>query len=91
MIYSHKPQRSGRSITADCNNPPQDPPPPKLEKPIIDIPIKDTTPSVPELCIEEPIIIPKPVKKAKIVKEIPQKVSWIKRFLNRVANFLRRK
>jgi len=27
LIYSHKPQRSGRSISANTNNPPQDPPP----------------------------------------------------------------
>lgn len=29
MIYSHKPQRSGRSIASNTNNPPQDPPPNK--------------------------------------------------------------
>lgn len=31
MIYSHKPQRSGRSIHANTNNPPQDPPAPPLK------------------------------------------------------------
>ncbi len=43
MIYSHLPQRSGRSIAANTNNPPQDPPqattlPPTIEeKPIAPI------------------------------------------------------
>jgi len=31
LIYSHKPQRSGRSISANTNNPPQDPPPKPIE------------------------------------------------------------
>lgn len=93
LIYSHKPQRSGRSISSNTNNPPQDPPTPVEEKPIApvvkeqptvtlptpeitipekiiitpkkpsveipDIPIEDTTPSVPEVCPEEKLFIPK--------------------------------
>ena len=39
MIYSHLPQRSGRSIQANTNNPPQDPPPQIIkEKPTVPIP-----------------------------------------------------
>ena len=67
MIYSHKPQRSGRSIQANTNNPPQDPPPPskliglddipKVSYEIPDIPIENTIPPVPELCINEKLII----------------------------------
>lgn len=34
LIYSHKPQRSGRGVSANTNNPPQDPPPPHEEKKI---------------------------------------------------------
>jgi len=88
LIYSHKPQRGGRSIQANTNNPPQDPPP-SPEKPIIDTPlekpivvvpsddsisvdlqipdifIEDSTPPVPEICINT-IHLPKP--------EIPKQV-----------------
>ena len=69
MIYSHKPQRSGRSISANTNNPPQDPPPPKVDdipkipktlEPIVDVPIKDTTPPV--MDIEEKVVVKPPVK-----------------------------
>ena len=93
LIYSHKPQRSGRAISSNTNNPPQDPPSPheenqipipievqpeiiqtisevivpektirKPEKPtqeIPDIPISDTTPPVPEECMEEKPFLPK--------------------------------
>jgi len=31
LIYSHKPQRSGRNISANTNFPPQDPPAPRLQ------------------------------------------------------------
>jgi len=57
LIYSHKPQRSGRSIPTNTNNPPQDPPSPPKDitlddipkvpysetplEPIVDIPIVD--------------------------------------------------
>jgi len=50
LVYSHKPQRSGRSIQANTNNPPQDPPPPP-------------PPPVPEPCVEEKPIITIPEKK----------------------------
>ena len=81
MIYSHKPQRSGRSIAANTNNPPQDPPPskqnppksidvmPKVSYEIPDIPIENTIPPVPELCIKEKLVIA-PTKKA---NQQPQK------------------
>ncbi len=91
MIYSHKPQRSGRSIQANTNNPPQDPPPPskligsddipKVSYEIPDIPIENTIPPVPELCINEKLIIATtpstkiiPKQKPKIsITEKPQK------------------
>lgn len=61
MIYSHKPQRSGRSITANTNNPPQDPPsPPKIDDvpKIVETPIPIETPIaeipvVPDVFIED--------------------------------------
>ena len=101
MIYSHKPQRSGRSISSNTNNPPQDPPPPpknnepivepiveSIPETIIDIPINDTTPPVPEICehVEIPKVkipkvttpkvkIPKVTTKVKTVKPvIPEKL-----------------
>lgn len=58
LIYSHKPQRSGRSITANTNNPPQDPPPPHEEVitlPIIEQPIVET-PVVEVPVMEQPIV-----------------------------------
>ena len=48
LIYSHKPQRSGKSIVSNTNNPPQDPPPPS--KTIIE-------PTIIEPTIVEPIIV----------------------------------
>lgn len=83
MIYSHKPQRSGRDIQANTNNPPQDPPPPsETPQPIVetpipeivipDIPIEDTTPPVPEPCIHEAPTLPKPEKK---IRKTPKKVT----------------
>lgn len=86
MIYSHKPQRSGRSIQANTNNPPQDPPPPPeniiletiipeakvLETIVPDILIADSTPPVLEPCIHEAPVLPKPEKK---VRKTPKKVT----------------
>ncbi len=85
MIYSHKPQRSGRSITTNTNNPPQDPPPPPDKtislddipkvlhvSEIPDIPINDTTPPVPEICVEAKPVIVIPEKKISKPKEIPK-------------------
>ena len=67
MIYSHKPQRGGRSQPTNTNNPPQDPPPPPKDKvippEIPDILISDSTPPVPKVCEKkEEIILPKPAK-----------------------------
>lgn len=119
MIYSHKPQRSGRSIASNTNNPPQDPPPPHEEKQITiqngvqpeivqtipDIPIEDTTPPVPEVCTKDKLTLPKvtlikehiPETKPKVtitpeikVKQLEPKISWFKRFINRVKGFFRR-
>lgn len=81
MIYSHKPQRSGRSIAANTNNPPQDPPPPpktkldiipKVSYEIPDIFIEDSTPPVPEICIKEKLVIATPPPQ-KIRKHSPRK------------------
>lgn len=55
MIYSHLPQRGGRSIKANTNTPPQDPPPPKDKTPTLpDTPIVNT-PQIPDV-ISEPVI-----------------------------------
>jgi hypothetical protein len=78
LIYSHKPQRSGRSITANTNNPPQDPPPPpdsiisesqitESQPQVIDIPIEDTTP-ISEICVKEEKIVTKIVTKPTLPK-----------------------
>lgn len=59
LIYSHKPQRSGRNISSNTNNPPQDPPSPVEEKPIS--PVVEEQPKVtipsPEITVPEKIII----------------------------------
>ena len=123
MIYSHKPQRSGKSIQANTNNPPQDPPPPNilteipikdtidtipvdtipvsLDLQIPDIPIEDTTPPVPEICIESPIpekkiskpqitTIPKPTPK--ITPKVTQpKVSYFRGFIIKILRIFGRK
>ena len=51
LIYAAKPQRGGRNIQANTNNPPQDPPPPPeiLTKDDVFIPIENTAPTVPEV------------------------------------------
>jgi len=54
LIYAAKPQRGGRSIRANTNNPPQDPPPPSIA-------------------------------------EIPERVSWVKRFVRKIKGVFRRK
>ena len=114
MIYSHKPQRSGRSIQANTNNPPQDPPPPskliglddipKVSYEIPDIPIENTIPPVPELCINEKLIIATTTPSTKIIpkqkpkisitekpqKEIP-KMSLFRRFLTKIKSVFGRK
>lgn len=82
MIYAAKPQRGGRSIQANTNNPPQDPPPvPEItiEPTEVFIPIESTAPPVPEI-IEEPTVIPDIVK-----------VSWFRRLLTKIRNIFRRK
>ena len=84
MIYSHKPQRSGRSISSNTNNPPQDPPSPNKinlddisivsEVPvntdlgIPDIYIEDTTPHITDICIEQKPITIIPKKKKQVQK-----------------------
>ena len=85
MIYAAKPQRGGRSIPTNTNNPPQDPPPTPelvpeipLEPTEVFIPIESTAPPVPEI-IEEPTVIP-------IVK-----VSWFRRLVTKIRNVFRRK
>jgi len=98
LIYSHKPQRSGRSITANTNNPPQDPPSPPapktvpIETPIVEIPvipdvfIEDSTHPVLDAVIEKPVV-KKSIKKQVIEKPIiekPAKVSWIKRLISKL-------
>ncbi len=86
MIYAAKPQRGGRNIQANTNNPPQDPPPPptetfvpELEPTEVFIPIENTAPTVPEI-IEEPV-----------VPTIPQKVSWFRAFARKIKGMFGRK
>ena len=99
MIYSHKPQRSGRSIAANTNNPPQDPPPPPeiIPKDFIitpDVLIEDSTPPVLDL---EPqptkVELPTPEIKAPEITTPPQphKLSWFRRLYNRIVKLFRRK
>ena len=80
MIYQAKPQRGGRSIPVNTNNPPQDPPSPPVE-------------TVSPIEVESPVEIIKPItvakpkvtKKAHIVPvirlTIRQKIS---RFLKKI-------
>lgn len=82
MIYAAKPQRGGRSIQANTNNPPQDPPPAPeitIQPTEVFIPIESTVPPVPEIIHEEPVVIP-------VVK-----VSWFRRLLTKIRNVFRRK
>lgn len=72
MIYSHKPQRSGRGITSNTNNPPQDPPPPHEEKQIptsFEKQPEIITP-VPEITVSEKIK-PEHIKKIQDVPDVP--------------------
>ena len=83
MIYAAKPQRGGRSIQANTNNPPQDPPPtdtiiiPELGPNDVFIPIENTAPTVPEIMEEEVII--------------PEKVSWFRVLYRKIKGVFRRK
>jgi len=72
LIYSHKPQRSGRGISSNTNNPPQDPPAPHDEKKI-PIPIEvqpESIQTVPEITIPEKIIRA-PEKPTQEIPDIP--------------------
>jgi len=79
MIYQPKPQRGGRSIPVNTNNPPQDPPPP----PSIVEPIKISDKTVefsvssvgPEPQTPEPVKV-KPIKviKPKVTPKVTPKV-----------------
>ena len=72
LIYSHKPQRSGRSISSNTNNPPQDPPSPIEEKPI-PLVVEEkpaVTLTIPEITVPEKIIIA-PEKPSVEVPDIP--------------------
>lgn len=73
MIYSHKPQRSGKSIITNTNHPPQDPPPPSIPLKVGEafIPIEDTTPPVPESHIIEEQIVEEQIPDILIDNTIP--------------------
>lgn len=83
MIYAAKPQRGGRSIQANTNNPPQDPPPksvslddiPKVPyvSEVPDISIEDSTPPVPECTNEKP----KLTKPEKIISKSKPKTKLV--------------
>jgi len=85
LIYAAKPQRGGRNIQANTNNPPQDPPPPaetfvpELKSTEVFIPIESTAPPVPEI-IEQPV-----------VPTIPEKVSWFRLFARKIKGIFRRR
>ena len=86
MIYSHKPQRSGRSIPANTNNPPQDPPPPPKDIPkVSEIPID--TPPVPEPCIK--VTTPKPQKKIVPKQQPTPKLSLFQKIFQKIKRFFR--
>ena len=72
LIYSHKPQRSGRSISSNTNNPPQDPPSPVEEKPISQV--VEEQPKVilpsPEIIVPEKIIVT-PKKPSVEIPDVP--------------------
>jgi len=70
LIYQAKPQRGGRSISANTNNPPQDPPAPPTE-------IPEIIPVIPEIIPVIPEIIPVEVPVIDVV-EIPEIIPLIK-------------
>lgn len=82
MIYSHKPQRSGRSIAANTNNPPQDPPPPPDDKVIglDDIPVVPYETEIPDVLIEDstPPVMPAIETPEIDIVEIPEIVKPIR-------------
>lgn len=84
MIYAAKPQRGGKNIQANTNNPPQDPPPttfiPELKPNEVFIPIENTAPPVPEI-IEV---------SNNIITEIPQS-SWFRAFVRKIKKIFGRK
>jgi len=90
LIYAAKPQRGGRNIQANTNNPPQDPPPvneiPLLPTEVF-IPIENTAPPVPEID-KEPFVFSTVVPT--VVPEIV-KVSWFRGLLTKIRNVFRRK
>jgi len=74
LIYGAKPQRGGRNIPSNTNNPPQDPPAPPIaiEPTEVFIPIENTAPPVPESHILDEII-PEPITK-EIIKPITKEI-----------------
>ena len=59
MVYANLPQRGGKSIPANTNNPPQDPPPiPEIIEPLIAVP-KVTTPKITPPKVTPPKVTPK--------------------------------
>lgn len=86
MIYAAKPQRGGRSIPTNTNNPPQDPPPPN-EIPLLEnevfIPIENTAPPVPEIEIVESVIDETLEPTIETAKETPKLSIWSK-LVNRI-------
>lgn len=69
MIYQAKPQRGGRSIPVNTNNPPQDPPAPPLDLTAPDV-------IVPDVIVPD-VIVPVEVPVIDVV-EIPQIIPPIK-------------
>lgn len=89
MIYTTKPQRGGRNIQVNTNNPHQDPPSPtdtiiipELKHGEVFIPIEGTAPSVPGIIGSTSSFI---------ISEIPEKVSWFRVLARKIKGVFRRK
>jgi len=89
LIYSHKPQRSGRSIQANTNNPPQDPPPP-VPEPCVEEKLIIT---IPEKKISKPQITKTTKPKPKVTPKVTvtPKVSLFRRFITKILRIFGRK
>ncbi len=73
MIYSHKPQRSGRGISSNTNNPPQDPPAPHEDKPLPIVEKSEIISNIPgyKITIETPKKITREPDKSIEIPDIP--------------------
>lgn len=80
MVYQAKPQRGGRSIPVNTNNPPQDPPPPPPSVSKISKPVKVIT--IPKVKTTQKKSIPVP-KKQVVVTQTSQ-LTWLNRIISKI-------